>query len=152
MRNPGYMFFKKVAYTIHNTILRNAMVNMYAPEFTNIQCDWVYEYACAHSLCTFIQHSTCIHTGTKHSYDVLTVAMLLPSSLPRGGVSLAPSLGFLWKNAWPFGTRQNHRHRTIGTGAGTGQVLAPWMWLEEGSNPERPWYQTPMGMLSHCTN
>lgn len=59
--------------------LRNAMLNMYAPEFTNIQCGWVYEYACAHSLCTFIQHSTCIHIGTAHAYAVQTVTMLLPS-------------------------------------------------------------------------
>lgn len=28
--------------------------------------------------------------------------------------------------------------RTIGTDAGTGQVLGPWLWSEEGSNVEHP--------------
>lgn len=50
-------------------------------------------------------------------------------------------VGFPWFQAFGFLERMPGllaQGRTIGTEAGTGQVLVPWLWSEQGSNPECP--------------
>lgn len=79
-----------------------------------------------HVLTASVQSYNIVHAYTWGQYSLTMPLLLLcfcPSSMLKGEVSLDPNLGFTWKNAWPLGTKQNHRHRAWNwTGAGLAMV------------------------------